>query len=72
MKIEKNIPLPEARMGGKCCIVDAMEIGDSLEFDDHSKALSCYSKITYRGWKAAIRTIENEDGKPAYRVWRIQ
>ena len=71
MKIEKNIPLPEARVGGKCNIIDAMEIGDSLEFDDYSKASSCCSQIRYRGWKAAVRTIETEDGKKTWRVWKF-
>jgi len=72
MKIEKDIPIPKKLSKSKSKLVSAMEIGDSLLFDDYLVAKSRCAMIYVRGWKAAIRTIETEDGKKAWRVWRMQ
>jgi hypothetical protein len=73
MKIEKNIPIPLYSYKSKnVTVIMTMEIGDSIAFPDHSKALSFYSSLRrYLGAHALVKgkaTLRHlTDG--TYRVW---
>jgi len=73
MKIEKHIPIPLSSYRSKnVAVIMNMEIGDSIAFPDHSKALSFYSSLRrYLGAHALVQgkaTLRHlADG--TYRVW---
>ena len=72
MKIEKNIPMPDARSvkgGGKYGIVDRMEVGDSvLVQDSNVQAMRHRAKYKNPGKKFATRRW----AKNYTRLWRIE
>jgi|TARA_R110002110_G_C12949694_1_gene670357 hypothetical protein len=72
MKIEKNIPMPDARSlkgGGKYGIVDRMEVGDSVLVED-SNVQAMRHRAKYKNPEkkfATRRWVKNYT-----RLWRIE
>lgn len=71
IKIEKNIPIPEARSGKQIYPWDALDVGDSFAFRDgvtsgtaHRQAHAAGKKY---GRKFSVRT--RPDG--THRCWRV-
>jgi len=70
MKIEKNVPIPQAQRGKplKYEIVDDMEIGDSILCTGKTETQGSINRGLSLGYKM-IRRKENVD---KFRVWRIE
>jgi hypothetical protein len=64
-KIEKNIQVPEPRNNDLVQAVEAMEVGESFEFEA-DKRQHCYSAAKYRDYEIAIRKIDED----TCRIWR--
>ena len=80
--IEKNVPIPELRIGGtrmKYVFLDNMEVGDSFCINGNTPNYSpkavrshVYAKHSKSKRRYAIRTLTGHFRKPkAIRVWRI-
>ena len=64
-KIEKNIQVPAPRNSDLVQAVEAMEVGESFEFEAE-KRQHCYSAAKYRDYEIAIRKIDED----TCRIWR--
>lgn len=73
--IDKDVPLPLARMGVGFHAIDAMEVGDSI-FINSGKSqavLSSHFRTLAKarpGWKFVTRRVV-ENGVAGIRVWRV-
>lgn len=71
MKIEKNIPIPETKLGRpRKYDFDKMEVGDSVVMDvtyQAAHATAARAMARNKGWKFTIK-FDKKTGKS--RVWR--
>ena len=69
MKIEKNVPITDRKQGEYSTLVQKMEEGDSVLFENSEKGMVLRSAISKcKGYKPLGR--KQQDG--TYRVWKVK
>ena len=66
MQIEKGVAMPKRRGRGEWDVLETMDPGDSILFDNQREQLLCRDAMRYR--KMKYRTAKTHDG---YRVWYV-
>ena len=71
MKIEKNIPVPESRGGGRKYPFSEMSVGDSIFFEGANSEGVEYNAAKVSGlrwgWKFRARSVDG-----GLRIWRVE
>ena len=68
--IDKNVPIPNIQMnkrGRWDPVVNAMEVGDSIVFNNRKESDQLLSALRNRGFKNCVR----KEGPNIFRVWKL-
>lgn len=69
--IDKNVPVPDVQLNKKGRwdpVVQAMEVGDSIAFNNRKESDQLLSALRNRGFKNCVRK-ENDH---SFRVWKLE
>jgi hypothetical protein len=73
MKIEHNVPLPNARKFNKYPFLKNLKVGDSFVVENYAMAVNMYIPFKRLGYGMAMRKAEEGNRlKVKYRLWRIK
>lgn len=68
--IDKDVPIPNINLNKKGRwdpVVKAMEVGDSIAFDNRKESDQLLSALRNRGFKNCVR----KEGPSLFRVWKL-
>ena len=68
--IDKNVPVPNIQLNKKGRwdpVVQAMEVGDSIAFNNRKESDQLLSALRNRGFRNCVR----KESEHSYRVWKL-
>ena len=69
--IDKNVPIPNITLNKKGRwdpVVQAMEVGDSIAFNNRKESDQLLSALRNRGFRNCVR----KESEHSYRVWKLE
>jgi hypothetical protein len=71
MRIDKNIPVPEARRSSKCYPFPLMKSGDSIFLEAEKESKKAYAAAKTWARRHGAKFVSRKEGS-GLRIWRVE